>query len=41
MNPSADRLATAMRGIQAVLIVAGAVLIAAAILESRRRMRDR
>lgn len=41
MNPSTDRLTTAMRGIQAVLIVAGALLIAAAILESRRRMRDR
>lgn len=41
MNPSTDRLTTAMRGMQAVLIVAGALLIAVAILESRRRMRDR
>ncbi len=41
MNQTPDRFTTAMRGIQAVLIVAGAVLVAVALLESRRRMRDR
>ncbi|GIU80911.1 MAG: hypothetical protein KatS3mg005_4149 [Bryobacteraceae bacterium] len=41
MNTSSDRLDIALRGIQAVLILAGAALVAVAILESRRRMRDR
>lgn len=41
MNTPSDRLDTALSGIQAVLILAGAVLVAVAILESRRRMKDR
>lgn len=41
MNTPSDRLDTAVRGIQAVLILAGALLVAVALLEGRRRMRDR
>jgi|DewCreStandDraft_4_1066084.scaffolds.fasta_scaffold03500_31 hypothetical protein len=41
MTQPTDRLTAAVRGMQAVLIIAGAVLVAVALLESRRRMKDR
>jgi len=41
MNNQLDRVEIATRGLQAILIIAGSPLIAAALLESRRRMKER